>query len=147
MILRYILFLSQRLSQRLTKWAITTLEAAFFTKNETAWCHLIIKKQLWRFKENGMSQRKFISNNYNFIMQDKYYIHVHTRHKSLRSCSKWKVKSCSQRVRYSRWWGSLTMVPAGNKAKRLSSVNHSAKTIHHHHDSRTTFTDNISMFH
>ena len=24
------------------------------------------------------------------------------------------------------------MVPAGNKAKRLSSVNHTAKTIHHH---------------
>ena len=25
------------------------------------------------------------------------------------------------------------MVPAGNKAKRLSLVNHTAKTIHHHH--------------
>ena len=25
------------------------------------------------------------------------------------------------------------MVPAGNKAKRLSSVNHTIKTIHHHH--------------
>ena len=25
------------------------------------------------------------------------------------------------------------MVPAGNKAKRLSSVNHTTKTIHHHH--------------
>ena len=25
------------------------------------------------------------------------------------------------------------MVPAGNTAKRLSSVNHSTKTIHHHH--------------
>ena len=25
------------------------------------------------------------------------------------------------------------MVPAGNKAKRLSSVNHITKTIHHHH--------------
>ena len=32
----------------------------------------------------------------------------------------------------SRWWGSLAMVPAGNKAKRLSSVNHTTKTIHHH---------------
>ena len=32
-----------------------------------------------------------------------------------------------------RWWGSPTMVPAGNKAKRLSSVNHTAKTIYHHH--------------
>ena len=28
---------------------------------------------------------------------------------------------------------SLTMVPAGNKAKCLSSVNHTTKTIHHHH--------------
>ena len=26
------------------------------------------------------------------------------------------------------------MVPAGNKAKRLSSVKHNTKTIHHHHD-------------
>ena len=25
------------------------------------------------------------------------------------------------------------MVPAENKAKRLSSVNHTTKTIHHHH--------------
>ena len=25
------------------------------------------------------------------------------------------------------------MVPAGNKAKRLSSVNHTTKTFHHHH--------------
>ena len=33
----------------------------------------------------------------------------------------------------SRWLESLTIVPAGNKAKRLSSVNHTAKTIHHHH--------------
>ena len=36
----------------------------------------------------------------------------------------------------SRWWGSLTMVPAGNKAKHLSSVNHTTKTIHHHHHRR-----------
>ena len=28
------------------------------------------------------------------------------------------------------------MVPAGNKAKRLSSVNHTTKTIHHHHHSQ-----------
>ena len=33
----------------------------------------------------------------------------------------------------SQWWGPLTMVPAGNKAKCLSSVNHTTKTIHHHH--------------
>ena len=40
---------------------------------------------------------------------------------------------CSRRVGDSRWWGSLTVVPAVNKAKPLSSVNHTTKTIHHHH--------------
>ena len=44
-----------------------------------------------------------------------------------------RFKPCSRRVGDSRWWGSLTMVPAGNKAKRLSSVNHTTKTIRHHH--------------
>ena len=39
--------------------------------------------------------------------------------------------SCWQHVGDSRWWGSLTMVPPGNKAKRLLSVNHTTKTIHH----------------
>ena len=32
-----------------------------------------------------------------------------------------------------QWWGSLTMVRNGNKAKHLSLVNHTTKTIHHHH--------------
>ena len=40
-------------------------------------------------------------------------------------------KSFSRRVGDSRWWGSLTMVPAGNKSKSLSSVNHTTKAIHH----------------
>ena len=44
-----------------------------------------------------------------------------------------KHKFCSRCVGYWRWWGSLTMVLAGNKAKRLSSVNRTTKTIHHHH--------------
>ena len=48
-----------------------------------------------------------------------------------------KFKSCSRCVGDSRWWGSLTMVLAGNKAKRLLLVNHATKTIHHlyHHQS------------
>ena len=46
-------------------------------------------------------------------------------------------KSCSRRVGESQWWGSLTMAPAGNKAKRLSSVDRATKTIHHHHFERT----------
>ena len=44
-----------------------------------------------------------------------------------------RFKSCSRRVGDSGWWGSLTMVLAEDKAKRLSSVNHTTKTIHHHH--------------
>ena len=43
-----------------------------------------------------------------------------------------KFKSCSRPVGDSCCWGSLTMIPAENKAKRLSSVNHTKKTIHHH---------------
>ena len=43
-----------------------------------------------------------------------------------------RFKSCSQRVGDSRWWESPTMVPAGNKADCLSSVNHTTKTIHQH---------------
>ena len=34
-----------------------------------------------------------------------------------------RLNSCSWRVGDLRWWGSLTMVRAGNKAKCLSSVN------------------------
>ena len=32
-----------------------------------------------------------------------------------------------------RWCRSLTVVPVGNKAKRLWSVNHTTNTMHHHH--------------
>ena len=44
-----------------------------------------------------------------------------------------RFKPCSWRVGDSQWWGFLTMVPAGNKAKRLSSFNLTTKAIHHHH--------------
>ena len=46
-----------------------------------------------------------------------------------------RFKPCSRRVRNSLWWGSPTMVPARNKAKRLSSVNHTTKATHHHQGS------------
>ena len=42
-------------------------------------------------------------------------------------------ESCSWHVKVLQWWKPLTLVPAGKKAYRLSSVNHSHKTIHHHH--------------
>ena len=44
-----------------------------------------------------------------------------------------RFKPCLRCVRDSRCGGSLTTVPAGNKAKRLSSVNHTIKIIHRHH--------------
>ena len=43
-----------------------------------------------------------------------------------------RFKSCLWRVRDLRWWGSLKMVPAGNKVKCLSLFNYTTKTIHHH---------------
>ena len=36
-------------------------------------------------------------------------------------------KSCSRRVRDSRWWESQTMIPSGNKTKPFWSVNHTTK--------------------
>ena len=44
-----------------------------------------------------------------------------------------RFKSCLRRIVDSRWWGSLAMVLAGNKAKRLSPLNHTTKTINRHH--------------
>ena len=42
-----------------------------------------------------------------------------------------RFKSCSRRVGDSRWWGSLTMVRAGNKATPFVGQPYH-KTIHHH---------------
>ena len=50
-----------------------------------------------------------------------------------------RLNSCLRLVGDLRWWESLRVVPAGNKAKRLSSVNHYIKTIHHHHPHIKTF--------
>ena len=54
---------------------------------------------------------------------------LHSTKPKLRFCT------CLWRVRDSRWWGSLTVVPAGKKAKCLSLVNHTTKLMlyHHHH--------------
>ena len=48
-----------------------------------------------------------------------------------------RFKSCSWHIKDLRWWRSLAMVPAGNKAKRCSLVSHTAKIIHHHHHIRS----------
>ena len=47
-----------------------------------------------------------------------------------------RFKSCWWRVENLWWWESMTMAPAGNKVKLLSSVNHSITTILHHHHQR-----------
>ena len=59
-----------------------------------------------------------------------YYTTSFTKTWTLVLC---RFKSCSRCVEDSRWWGSLKMVPAGNKAKDLLLVNHTTKIIHHHH--------------
>ena len=38
--------------------------------------------------------------------------------------------------------GSLTMVPAGNKAKRFSLVKHTTKIIHQHHHHQQLWQNN-----
>ena len=48
------------------------------------------------------------------------------------------LKACSRRVGDSRRWGSLTMAQARNKAKCLSSVNHTTKAVHHHHNHQSS---------
>ena len=53
-----------------------------------------------------------------------------------------RFKSCSRHVGDSRLWGCLTMVLAGNKARRLSSVNHATKTIHQFNSTTTS----VSMY-
>ena len=47
--------------------------------------------------------------------------------KSKHHVSFYLFKTCSRYVRDWWWWGYLTMVPAENNAKSLSSVNHTTK--------------------
>ena len=63
---------------------------------------------------------------------------------SLKSGFLRRFKSCSRHVGDLQWRGSLTMVSTGNKAKRLSSVNHTTKIIHYHH-SKVTFWTNSAF--
>ena len=44
---------------------------------------------------------------------------IHSLTPELRFCTGWNPAAC-RRIGDLRWWGSLTMVPTGNKAKRLS---------------------------
>ena len=57
-----------------------------------------------------------------------------------------QVQTLSQCVRDLRWWGSLTIVPAGNKTRPLSSVNHTAKAIHHLHHQLSTAPNPLRLY-
>ena len=61
-------------------------------------------------------------------------VQLHSTKPKLRFCA---GSNLVRHVGDSQWWGSLRMVPAGNKVKCLLSVNHTTKTIHHHHHSST----------
>ena len=50
-----------------------------------------------------------------------------------------RFKPYWRHVRNSWWLGSLTMIPAENKAKFLSLVYHTTKIIHHHHHIRNAW--------
>ena len=77
-----------------------------------------------RSKQDG-AVMSWLSLRYNFIQQ------------SLHSGST-QVQICSRCVGDLQQGGSLTMVPAGNKAKCLRPVNHNTKRIRHHHRFRFT---------
>ena len=54
--------------------------------------------------------------------------------------------SCLQRVGDLWRWGCMTLVLAGNKAKHLSSVNHSTKTNHHHHHVKSQYNPSVPVY-
>ena len=62
-----------------------------------------------------------------------HYHHRTTSFNKARTQVLWRFKSCSLRVGDSQWWESLTVILAENKTEPLPSVNHTTKTIRHHH--------------
>ena len=67
---------------------------------------------------------------------------LHSTRPELRFCAGSNPACGVSAVEHLRWWESLTMVSAGNKAKHLSSVNHTTKTIHYHHHCRWNWNGN-----
>ena len=65
---------------------------------------------------------------FSFLLMVITTAQLHSTKPEIRFCA---GSNPSRRVGDSRWWGCLTMVSAGNKAKRLSSVNHTPKIVHH----------------
>ena len=84
-----------------------------FTVSALATRHLLYT--FWIFYEDFDVVLLWLSLLHNFIQTNSEF--------RFWAWSNWRFKT----------WGSLTTVPAGNKAKRLSLVNHTTKAVHHHH--------------
>ena len=80
----------------------------------------------------SFSHEYLLSHGYHYLSHGYHYCTTSFNKASTQMLH--RFKSCPQRVRDLRWWGSLRMAPVGNKAKCLSSVNLTTKTIHRHHN-------------
>ena len=106
------------------------LENCYFTLDSMYFQHLIRVSMLWVWPSTfyGKFILVFSWKEVASFNKKKWYLKKDRTPLALRR----------RRVGDFRWRESLPMVPAGSKAIRLSSVNHSTKTIHfyhhHHHD-------------
>ena len=97
----------------------------------------IMPKQITFSKKYLLFVVKMISSSHKNIANSKLVLWCSGYHYCTTSFNKAgtqvlsRLKSCLWCVRDSRWWGSLTMFLAGNKAKCLLLINHTTKTIHH----------------
>ena len=104
------------------KWTYIIVIGNCHSRTSCMWQYLIRSQVLYGYTLNT-----------DFLFGNRYWHAADLRYKrNLLSCI-WSMLDTLRRVINLQWWGSLTMVPAGNKAKRLSSVNHTTKTIHDHH--------------
>ena len=117
-------------------WRLTTYSVWMSWCWGTGWGHWWVQRCRWRWLL-WICNQVYIKLKRNMFLCKTHYrgvvvittAQLHSTKPELRF---W-FKPCSRRAGDSRWWGSLAMVPAGNKAKRLSSVSHTTKTMHHLH--------------
>ena len=96
----------------------------FFLRTRSRW-----RLRYWHFKlTNCKEKSKSLEHAVNMPWCSAYHYWTSSFNKAWTQVLH-RFKSCSRRVGDSRWWGSLTMVPAGNKAKCLLSVNHTTKIV------------------
>ena len=85
-------------------------------------------------KLNNTKQKTKIKNQHQLYLWHRGVVVITTaqHHATKPELRLHRLKSYSRRVGDSRWWRSLTIVPAGNKTKRFSLVSHTTKIIRHH---------------